>query len=51
MVRSLVGNLLMVGVGAWPAGQIGAVLAAHNRAAAAAPAPACGLCLLQVDYE
>ncbi len=51
MVRSLVGNLLMVGVGAWPAEQIGAVLAAHNRAAAAAPAPACGLCLLQVDYE
>ncbi len=51
MVRSLVGCTLQVGAGAWPLEQLVAVLAARDRAAAAPPAPACGLCLMQVDYE
>lgn len=51
MVRSVVGTLLQVGTGAWPLERLTAVLAARDRALAAAPAPACGLCLMQVDYE
>ncbi len=51
MVRALVGSMLQVGAGAWPVEQIAQVLGARNRALAAPPAPACGLCLMQVDYE
>lgn len=51
MVRSLVGTLLQVGTGAWSLERLAAVLAARDRALAAPPAPACGLCLMQVDYE
>lgn len=51
MVRSLVGSLLQVGLGVWSVEQLADVLAARERARAAAPAPACGLCLLKVDYE
>jgi tRNA pseudouridine38-40 synthase len=51
MVRSLVGALLQVGVGRWPVAQVSETLAARNRALAAPPAPACGLCLLRVDYD
>lgn len=51
MVRSLVGAMLQVGSGAWPVAQLAEVLAAHDRALAAPPAPACGLCLMRVDYE
>lgn len=51
MVRSLVGAMLQVGSGAWPVAQMAEVLAARDRALAAPPAPACGLCLMQVDYE
>lgn len=51
MVRSLVGALLQVGTGAWPVEQVAAVLVGRNRALAAPPAPACGLCLMQVDYD
>lgn len=51
MVRSLVGAMLQVGSGAWPVVQMTEVLAARDRALAAPPAPACGLCLMQVDYE
>lgn len=50
MVRSLVGALLQVGRGAWPVEQVATVLAGRDRALAAPPAPACGLCLMQVDY-
>jgi tRNA pseudouridine38-40 synthase len=50
MVRTLVGTLLQVGVGEWPVERVEAILAARNRAAAAAPAPACGLCLMRVEY-
>jgi len=50
MVRSLVGILLHVGTGIWPVEQVTAVLESRDRALAAPPAPACGLCLMQVDY-
>jgi tRNA pseudouridine38-40 synthase len=57
MVRNMVGSLLQVGLGLWPADRIAEVLALRERSACAAPpsgaapAPACGLCLMQVDYE
>jgi tRNA pseudouridine38-40 synthase len=51
MVRSIVGALLQVGLGQWPDDRMSEVLAARNRAVTAAPAPACGLCLMRVDYE
>jgi tRNA pseudouridine38-40 synthase len=51
MMRCLTGSLLQVGVGAWDIDRVAAVLAARNRALAAPPAPACGLCLMQVNYE
>ena len=51
MVRCLVGGLLQVGTGAWRVERMAEVLAARDRALAAPPAPACGLCLMQVDYE
>jgi len=51
MVRSVVGTLLQVGMGLWPVEQVAAVLEARDRARAAPPAPACGLCLMHVEYE
>ncbi len=51
MVRSLVGSLLYVGLGLWPVEGFKTVLEARDRALAAPPAPACGLCLMQVDYD
>jgi tRNA pseudouridine38-40 synthase len=50
MVRSLVGTLLQVGVGSWPVERVVAVLESRNRALAAVPAPACGLCFMRVEY-
>ncbi len=59
MVRTLVGNMLRVGSSAETVGQSGSqwttswlaeVLAARDRSKAAAPAPACGLCLMHVEY-
>lgn len=51
MVRSLVGTLLQIGTGRWPVGRMAEILAGRDRALAAAPAPACGLCLMKVEYE
>ncbi|MDQ1300965.1 MAG: tRNA pseudouridine synthase [Chloroflexota bacterium] len=51
MVRSLVGTLLQVGTGRWPVVRVAEILAGRNRALAAPPAPACGLCLMKVEYE
>ena len=51
MVRSIVGSLLQVGLGLWPPERIAEVLALRERGACAPPAPACGLCLMRVDYE
>lgn len=50
MVRTVVGTLLDVGAGRRSADSVSQVLAAQNRALASRPAPACGLCLVEVKY-
>jgi tRNA pseudouridine38-40 synthase len=50
MVRNLVGTFLQVGKGSLRADDIPAILAARNRSAAGATAPACGLYLVSVEY-
>jgi tRNA pseudouridine38-40 synthase len=50
MVRNLVGTFILVGKGTLPVEDISRVLAAHNRAAAGATAPASGLYLVNVEY-
>jgi tRNA pseudouridine38-40 synthase len=50
MVRNLVGTFLQVGKGSLKADDIPAILAAKNRSAAGATAPACGLYLVSVEY-
>ena len=50
MVRNLVGTFLQVGKGSLKAEDIPAILAAKNRSAAGATAPACGLYLVSVEY-
>ena len=50
MVRSLVGSLLQVGTGAWPVERIGEVSGGPGSGPGGAPAPACGLCLMSVEY-
>ncbi len=50
MVRTIVGTLLEAGKGQRSVESVGEVLAAQNRALAAPPAPACGLCLVEVKY-
>jgi tRNA pseudouridine38-40 synthase len=50
-VRSMAGSLAEVGRGAWTADDLAAALAARDRAACGAVAPAVGLCLTAVDYE
>ena len=49
-VRSMVGSLVMVGVGAWSAADLAKALAARDRAACGQVAPPDGLYLMQVDY-
>jgi tRNA pseudouridine38-40 synthase len=49
-VRNIVGTLRPVGEGREPVGFIADVLAARDRKAAGPTAPACGLCLVAVDY-
>jgi tRNA pseudouridine38-40 synthase len=50
MVRSMVGGLLAVGRGALTPDDLAAALEARDRRAWPAPAPACGLTLVRVDY-
>jgi tRNA pseudouridine38-40 synthase len=50
MVRTIVGSLLWVGSGHWPAGQFRAALEARDRRAAGPTAPAVGLSLHRIDY-
>jgi tRNA pseudouridine38-40 synthase len=50
-VRSMVGSLKMVGEGRWPAAEVGAALAARDRARCGALAPPQGLYLMRVDYD
>jgi tRNA pseudouridine38-40 synthase len=49
-VRSMVGSLAWVGEGRWSADDLGAALAARDRAACGPVAPAEGLYLVGVDY-
>lgn len=51
MVRNIVGTLVEIGRGRWPSGKISEILAACDRTAAGPLAPACGLCLMKIDYE
>jgi len=51
MVRRLVGTLLYVGGGVWPVERVAEILASRDRAQAAPLAPACGLCLMHVEYD
>lgn len=50
MVRTIVSALLVVGQGRMAEEDIAALLAARDRSQALPPAPACGLCLMQVKY-
>ena len=50
MVRNLVGTFLQVGKGSLKPDDVPAILAAKNRSAAGATAPACGLYLVSVEY-
>jgi tRNA pseudouridine38-40 synthase len=49
-VRSMVGSLKLVGEGKWRPADLGAALAARDRAACGPVAPARGLYLVRVDY-
>ena len=50
MVRRLVGTLLLVGKGQLSVETFAQILASRDEAHPGASAPACGLCLTQVDY-
>ena len=50
MVRILTGTLIEVGLGQREADSIPSLIEAKDRRLAGATAPACGLCLMQVDY-
>jgi tRNA pseudouridine38-40 synthase len=50
MVRRIVGTLLKVGQGGLATGEVKALLEAKDLAATGPPAPACGLCLVRVEY-
>jgi tRNA pseudouridine38-40 synthase len=49
-VRSMVGSLVQVGIGAWSADDLGKALEARDRAACGQVAPPDGLYLMKVDY-
>jgi tRNA pseudouridine38-40 synthase len=48
--RSMVGSLVMVGIGQWSADDLAKALEARDRAACGQVAPPDGLYLMQVDY-
>jgi tRNA pseudouridine38-40 synthase len=50
MVRNIVGTLVEIGRGRWQPEQMDAILKAQDRTAAGPTAPACGLCLMEIDY-
>ena len=51
MVRILTATLIETGLGLREPDSIPAILEAKNRSLAAPTAPACGLCMMQVDYN
>lgn len=50
MVRTIVGTLLQVGKGLRSVKSVSELIAARDKALVAQPAPACGLCLVEVKY-
>jgi tRNA pseudouridine38-40 synthase len=50
MVRSIVGTLVLVGLGRMAPAQVDAILDARDRSQVRQVAPAHGLCLMRVDY-
>jgi tRNA pseudouridine38-40 synthase len=50
-VRTMVGTMLKVGKGAWPAARVDAILESKDRRNAGPVAPARGLTLMKVHYE
>ncbi|HUN82500.1 MAG TPA: tRNA pseudouridine(38-40) synthase TruA [Phycisphaerae bacterium] len=50
-VRNMVGTLVEIGLGKWPAAKAAEILAAKDRSAAGPTAPARGLCLQWVQYD
>jgi tRNA pseudouridine38-40 synthase len=50
MVRNIVGTLLESASGRRPKGEVSRILKAKDRTRAGITAPACGLCLMHVDY-
>jgi tRNA pseudouridine38-40 synthase len=51
MVRSIVGTLVEIGRGKWPAESMAQILASRSRALAGPTAPPAGLFLVRVVYE
>jgi tRNA pseudouridine38-40 synthase len=49
-VRSMVGTLMLAGAGRWTVAEVRDALEAKDRARCGPTAPACGLCLVGVDY-
>ena len=50
MVRTIVGTLIQIGMGQGSVGSISEILESCDLTRSAAPAPACGLCLMNVVY-
>lgn len=50
MVRIMTGTLLEVGRGKYPPDRVKDIMEAKQRSAAGPIAPACGLCLTEVEY-
>ncbi len=50
MVRNIVGTLVLIGSGKFPAAEIKRILSAKDRTKSGPNAPACGLYFLKVDY-
>ncbi|WP_347994983.1 tRNA pseudouridine(38-40) synthase TruA [uncultured Eubacterium sp.] len=51
MVRIIVGTLIKVGLGVYPPEYVKEIIEAKDRNAAGPKAPACGLMLVNIDYE
>jgi tRNA pseudouridine38-40 synthase len=51
MVRNVIGTLVEIGSGRWPASRAAEILASRNRTHAGPTAPAHGLFLVRVDYS
>jgi len=50
MVRNIVGTLVEIGRGRWPAERVAQIIAAKDRAQAGPTAPPQGLCLKRIEY-